>query len=199
VTPNSGSTTYLTPQEFLTRRDARSVYQYATDSDGDPLLGGNSASTAAMIAALVNPATPQGAILAALLMDASGMLESACLRSGRYSPADLAALTGNSAGYMKRILSSMVMYGLMTRRPGPTPPDTIVQDYTDAVKALSDLSEGTKIFAFAEAEAAGLPATRRYTIRDQISNDMISALYYPMFGTRAIARRGNFGGIGRWY
>ncbi len=199
--PNSSPVTYLSASEFLVRQDARTVVQYCTDDDRDPL---KSAALTLVRLALEDPTTDVGHVLLTFLQDASGMLESAVLRSARYSGLDLTALVavtgtdsfgnpvfagGNSAGYLKKVVSNLTMYGLITRRPGPAPPETTTHAYNEAIKALNDLSEGIRIFAFAEVEQAGLPATKQFTIVDQINNDLITARWPASFGTREIGRR----------
>lgn len=186
MNPNSGLTSYLTAQQFLLRRDPRTVVQNATDDPNDPL---RVAPIPVVIANLSDPQTYSGKILDVKLKAASGMLESACLRSQRYSPADLLSLEGNSAEYMQEILSSLVMFNLIGRRPGPAPPDTVVTQYEEAIKALNDLSEGIRIFAFQEVEQAGLPQTNQFNQSDLIQNDAIVARWTPMFGNRQLSRR----------
>ena len=196
MTPASSTIPYITVQEYLLRRDVRSVYQFCTANDQDPLLGGGggnaTSSPIAMAAALADPTTPQGAILAELLGEASGMLESAIYRSKIYQLADIQALLaqgGNSARYLKRIVASLTTYSLMTRRPGPEPPDVIKESYDEAKTALNDLSIGTRIFTFAETAAAGLPVGAQITPTILRGDGFITQMYTPLFGTRAINQR----------
>ncbi len=188
MTSNSGLTSYLSAEEFLLKRDVRSVAQYCSDDGNDPQLAG-STPIFMVKAILIDDTTRPGSILAAKLASSSGMLESAALRSKRYSADDLASLTGNSREYMLEVLASLTMYSLICRRPGPTPPDTVVHAYEEAIKALNDLSEGIRIFAFSEAEVAGIPTTRKFTNVDYINNDLITARWTKMWGNRQISRR----------
>jgi hypothetical protein len=187
--PNSALTPYLTASQFLLLRDIRTIVQYCSD---DPRDGFQSASISVVRAALTDPTTPVGGVLLQKLMAASGMLESALLRSGRYTAADLLALAGNSAVYMQEVLAALTMYKIATRRPGPELPASVTDAYNEAIKALNDLSEGIRIFAFAEVEAAAVPAVRQSTIIDHVQNNMITARWRPMFADRQINKR--FGG-----
>lgn len=189
MTPNSSVNTYLTAADFLLRRDVRSVMGYCTDNGDDPL---SKSPIAVQVAALTNPGTMPGAILMSKLKSASGMLESAVLRSGRYASGDLQSMLsqgGNDAEYCKEILASIAMYALIARRPGPSPPDTVINSYTEAIKALNDLSEGVRIFAFAETEAAGRPVTNQFNQLDYLNNNLVTARWSPMFGQRQMSKR----------
>jgi hypothetical protein len=198
MNPNSGLTTYLTAAEFCLRRDPRSIYQYSTDSPVDPIKA-QSTPIAQVLAAIEDPTTAVGQVVLSRLEAASGKLESAVLRSGRYAVSDLQALLtmgGNSAEELKDVVASVAMYKLITRRPGPAPPETVVHDYNEAVIFLNDLSDGIRIFAFQEVEQAGLPQTRKFTPMDQLLNGQFVAQSRPLFGTRAIDRRFPYGGGG---
>lgn len=201
MTPNSSLTSYITPAEFLLRRDVRSIFQQCSDNDLDPGLnpGPNNGRTSPQYCAaqLIDPTTPQGAVLAELLAEASGMLEAAIFRSAIYQLADIQNLLtqgGNSAKYLKRLVASIATYALMTRRPGPEPPEVIKEAYNEAMTALNDISTGVRIFAFQETAAAGLPATGQFNAGIYFANDFVSQRYGAMFGTRTINTR--YGGQG---
>jgi phage gp36-like protein len=55
------------------------------------------------------------------LLDASGMVDSALFVGNRYSAADLANLTDNSTGLLKRVICDIAMGLLINRRPGWNP------------------------------------------------------------------------------
>ncbi len=198
MTPNSSSATYLTSEDFLLRRDVRSVMGYCTDNGNDPLMN---APLALQEMSLNDPGTKPGLILLRKLMSASGKLESAVLRSKIYTVGGIQAMLStenNSAEYCKELLASIAMYELIYRRPGPDPPATAVNSYTEAMSALNDLSIGVRIFAFAETAEAGLPETREFNEGDYISNNFFTARSRPMFGDRGMAKRNlvNGGGCG---
>jgi hypothetical protein len=150
-----------------------------------------------MRAVLLDPTTPQGMILLEILGESSGMLESACLRSGIYSVTDLQALVdqdGNSGKHAKRIIAGLAMYDIVTRRTGPEPSESVKHAYDRAVADLNDLSIGVRIFAFEETAAAGLPSGGQFNAQIYYANNFISQRYGAFFGTRSIDQR--YGGWG---
>lgn len=92
---------YASPEEFLSRYDARIFGDVVRDDD--------------------TQATPQELLvdpnLQAALDDASGDIEAACLFGERYTPDDLAGLTGNSLFHLKRICCDIAVAYLLRRRP----------------------------------------------------------------------------------
>jgi hypothetical protein len=191
MTPNSNATSYLDASDFLLRRDVTSVYAYSTDGASGPPQG---PTPTQMTAILLDDTTPQGKVLASRMAAASGMLESALLRSSRYAATDIVALLsmgGNSAEYLKEILADICMFKLCTRRPGPAPPETVVSAYNEALAALNDLSTGSRIFAFVEAEAAGLPQVNQFNISDYYRNNLFTTRSRSMFGDRGMNKRYN--------
>jgi hypothetical protein len=174
MTPASSLVSYLSVDEFLDRRDRRSVAQYCTDDPSNPADPNNLGSNRQLIAALNG---------------ASGQLESAVMRSQIYQLADLQALTGVSLEYMKKILSDLAMYDLMTRRPGPAPSETVIDAYNRALEALEALANGTRIFSFLETAEAGLVETQPFLLTDYYKNNLISARWTPFFGIRQAERR----------
>lgn len=178
MNPNSSTTSYLSASDFLARKDYRSVAQYCSDDPAAPL---SDSDGGAQVSASPN--------LLAAINSACGMLESAALSSRRYSVADLQALDGMSLEYMKMILSNIAMYLIMTRRPGPNPPDTVVAAYEEAMKLLDALSNGERIFAFAEAEEAGLPEVYQMTTADLYRNNVPSVRYGRAWGMRLERRK----------
>jgi hypothetical protein len=57
------------------------------------------------------------------------------------------------------------------------------------MKALEDVSNGVKIFAFIETENAGMPQTQAIPVFSYVSNNFISSRWRPMFGFRQKDRR----------
>lgn len=134
----TSATTYCPVSEFLKRVDARVVGDLVSDS-GERVASGSLASDAN---------------LAAILLDASGMVEAACLVSGRYTPTDLASLTGASLRFLYRLVSDLTLGMLVQRRPDrkyPIPPQ-----YELAMKWLDRLESGERIFGFQEQMDAGV-------------------------------------------
>lgn len=136
--PTSGSSAYLTVAEFILRKDVRPVGEFVRDDDGR--------STAVEL--------ESDAALAALLSEASGQVEVACMKGGRYTPDDLAALNGNAREFLKGIVSALAFEKVRNRRGTPDEP---LPEYEEAKETLKSLASGETIFPFAETVAAGLP------------------------------------------
>jgi hypothetical protein len=135
-TVESGSP-YLTAAQYIYHRDARPTGDLARD-DGTRLDPGSLAG---------DPTIEE------LLGAASGELESACGVGRRYTPADLAELSGNSAAYLRHIIAGLAYGYLLDRRGDPSLP--VPAFVTAARDALERLKEGTAIFGFLETELAG--------------------------------------------
>lgn len=142
LTPNSQPASYLSATEFLKRCDARTVGDFCSDT-----------GTRATTAELLNPSTAAGGNLQALLDDAAGMLESACLAGHRYEAADLASLDGVSHKLLYRILTDLTRGLMIERRPDKTVP--IPPSFERAMQMLDKLRTGEAIFSFSETQSAG--------------------------------------------
>lgn len=130
--------------------------------------------------------------------DACGLLESACLRGQAYSPSDLSALAsqvdgngnpGVSGQYLKRILSDITAFDLVTRRFGPNPPQTVLEAYNRAMDQLDALSRGERIFSFVETAEAGVATTQQMSQIQPYENNLITARWSAYWGTRQAERR----------
>lgn len=174
MTPNSSTVPYLTIPEMLLRHDARSVAQYVSDDPQNPVQVTDLPINQALLAAIDS---------------AGGEVESVCLRAERYSASDLQSLTGQSQQFLKKIVANIAMFNLVTRRPGPDPPTTVLNNYEWSMKQLEALSQGAMIFGFVETEAAGLPGQYALQPVDQILNGQISALWPRTFGQRTNMQR----------
>lgn len=134
---------YATPEDFLTRYDARIF--------GDVVRDDGSQATPAELLADLN--------LQAALDDASGDIEAACLVGERYTPDDLAALTGNSLYHLKRICCDIAVAYLLRRRPS----DNAEADDARmelAEKHLNKLRTGENVFWRGDdVDQAGAPDT----------------------------------------
>jgi hypothetical protein len=172
LTPDSSSSSYLTPAELLERYDARLVCQYVSDT-GVP-------DDSTQI--LTDPN------LLAILADASAMVESAALVGGRYRPGDLQALTATNngtlryigGGLVKRLVANLAM-GLLRQRRGmrddqPFPP------YEDALRQLELLRKGETIFPFLEAEEAGQIEEQYMELSDFLNQRRLTALWPRYWG-----------------
>jgi phage gp36-like protein len=92
--------------------------------------------------------------VAAALLDASGEIDVALQAGGRYTPAQLASLTGNSAYHLKRIACDIAMALLFRRRPSIRPDiaETLLKQSTEH---LDRLREGENVFGIPEVIEAG--------------------------------------------
>lgn len=143
-TPNSNSSSYLTAAEFLKRKDWRTIADLCSDDDRRP------ATAAAFLADATKLANLQ-----ALLDDAAGMVEAACLKGNCYTPEDLAALTGVGQKLLYRLIADLTEGYAIERRPDrkrPTPPA-----YERALELLDMLATGQRIFPTVESMDAGNP------------------------------------------
>jgi hypothetical protein len=151
LTPNSGSSPYLDPATFLSLRDLSLFQQLWVDGEA------------------ITSAPPTYATLLAdplilfVLGEASGKLESAAVRGGRYLPPDLAALGGNSKAHMQGIVNALAFEFYRRKRGSAMAP---LPEYADALEELKQLETGQTIFSFAEAEAAGVAQSARMAPAD---------------------------------
>lgn len=144
----SGTTAYCTAAQVVVFFDWRTLARLLSDTT-TPL-----ASSAAVQA---------DANLAALLKAASGRLEAACFRGGRYTTADLAALTSsyNGGQFLAKLVAGLTVSDCYERRPDPGRklPDLAVQ----AEALIKQLEEGEAIFPFQETADAGVVSHQTIT------------------------------------
>jgi hypothetical protein len=117
-------------------------------------------------------------------MDVSGKFESATMRSSRYNLEDIQALSGVAYNGVVKILSDLAMMEVVTRRPGPAPPDVVVNAYNEAQKFLTDLADGIAILSFAETQQAGQPRVYFMTPQDYIEDRYITSIWPRAWGVR---------------
>lgn len=136
-TPSSGSDSYADSDDLIARYDVRSVIELASD-DTTPIAESDLTTDPRVLACL---------------QDASGMIEAACTVGRRYTPADLAALTGNSAQFLKRLCCDLAMGMLFLARPDRKgdPPKA----YETALEFLKALSHGEWVFGLLESQNSG--------------------------------------------
>ena len=156
---------YSSPSDLILRFDPRDL--------GD--LCGDDGVQVSRIDLLTDPN------LQAALDDASGAIDAALLAGGRYSAADLAALSGNSQALLKRICCELALAYLWARRPLYRAEDRQAATET-AEKSLERLRKGENVFNVAENIDASTPTIDGPTsvtydnlnlIRDRTRN------YYP--------------------
>lgn len=140
---------YATAADMMARFDVNILGDICSDT-GVPVEPAELASNAKITAALA---------------DASGLIEAACLQGKRYTAAQLAALTGNSLGYLKRICCQ-IAYGLLWDNRSWID-DERRDRAMDRMKAtLKDLRTGEIIFDVPLVPEAGLPSISQPTITE---------------------------------
>lgn len=139
LTSISGPAAYCTPEQMVTRYDTRTIGQYLSD-DGVKL-------TADQV-----QASP---ILRSLLQEASGELEAALLRGGRYTAQDLGNLTNNGLEMLAGLVAGYAMFLIWDRRPGRFVDHQLPLRAQIAVDKLDKLATGERILPFQEAADAG--------------------------------------------
>lgn len=134
---------YATPSDLKDRFDQRTL--------GD-LASVNGTRTTA--SALANDTR----VLTALA-DASGEMDSAVKVARRYTPAQLAALTGDALAHLKRITCDIAFYLLIDRKVVGVSQEEFERRYKVYRSHLDDLRKGIAIFGVEEAMEAGLVST----------------------------------------
>lgn len=132
---------YATASDLLDRKDWHTVADLATEDAQNPLT---------------RTQTLNSAIVAAALDSASGAIDAALQQGGRYSPSDLAALTGNSLAYLKHLTCEIAMAYLFSRKP-----NYMIERYKAALDLhdayLERLRKGENVFNVTENIEAGTP------------------------------------------
>lgn len=107
------------------------------------------------------------------LEDASGEVEVALLAGAQYSVEDLAALSGNAANHLKRIVCGLAIAALHRRRPESADEsfiETITKEAREAIKALR---RGENIFGLQSKINASKTETAGPSVVDlQTRNDL---------------------------
>lgn len=133
---------YATPSAALLRYDSRRVGQLCADD-------GSQVSASALLS---DP------VLLELLDDASGMIDSALLRGGRYTQDDLRSLSDADAKLLTRLTCDLC-YGLLVSRRGYTSTElnALAPAYAGSLALLDRLGNGELIFNVPGVVAAGKP------------------------------------------
>lgn len=171
-TPVSNSTAYITAAELLVFVDFRTLSDLCSDDNGRPLKSDFTDST-----------TVLGATTVAILKAASGYVEMACLNGGRYTPDDLAGLTGNQAQALKKIVANLALWDFYCRRPDPGMPEP--PQCAEANRLLDAIASGEKIFGIQETIDAGHAELTIETPQDVVARNLITYQSERMLGRRA--------------
>lgn len=155
-------TAFAEPADLLLRYDYRAIGQMISDT-------GTAADEAAVLASDVTEA---------LLADASGTITAYALKGGRYSEADLIALTGNGEAFLKRLTCDLAFYSVVLRRGLP------VDQYPQIIEALAmleSLSQGNIIFPILANIEAGVAQSPPITIQTIVDNNFLvnSVRFFP--------------------
>lgn len=122
-----------------------------------------------------------GARIAKLLSRASGEIEGALLKGGRYTAADLSGLTGNSAAMLAGIVCEFVVLYLHERRPFYKP--EVLEKLRESTRArLKYLGSGDDIFgSVTKAVDAGMPTVDGPSTQDYIDLNLLPdrIKYFP--------------------
>lgn len=135
----SSATAYATGANMLTFRDVRRLGQLLSDT-GTPIATGSVASNST---------------LAALLLAASGEVEMAALKGGKYTPADLQGLDGAARAMLQKLVCDLAYYAVECRRAPDLKPEDVSGVY-EAKAMLRELRDGETIFPTDAAIDAGL-------------------------------------------
>ncbi len=158
LTPASGSAPYCTPAEFFAYIDVRLLGDLVRDDGARLNVAGLSID----------------AIVATHLTAASGELESACVKGGRYAPADLKNLAGNGHALLARLVAQLAFGSILARRGYPAETPAPVKDARDL---LALLGAGEAVLPFVETEAAGNPVSRFRTAQEILRAGLASNSY----------------------
>ena len=155
-------TAFATPTQLIARYDYRLIGQLISDT-------GVAEDQAAVLA---NSITTQ------MLTDASGFIISYALKGGRYSEADLLALTGNAQSFLQRLTCDLAIYFFVLRRGLP------VEKYPQVVEALGQLealAAGLIIFPVQAVIDAGVAQSPPITVQTIAENNFLvnSVRYFP--------------------
>jgi len=155
-------TSFATPTDLTSRYDWRIIAQLASDT---------------------GTADTQGAVLTDqnvlnCLADSSGTIVMFCLKGGRYSEADLLALTGNGQAFLQRLTCDIALYYIVLRRGLP------VAEYPqviEALKVLEMIGKGDLIFPIPAVIAAGVAQSPAIPIPIIAQNNFLinSVRYFP--------------------
>ncbi len=165
---------YATGDDLIARYDVDQVGDLATDEREE----------------LDRSEVPDHPNVAAALLDASGEIDAALLAGGRYTPEQLAGLTGNTANHLIRITCAVAMANLIERRP-----ERASKELADAYRKTSEgwlnkLRNGENVFGIIAATAGTIDIATVQAIEIENLNLMPGRMprYFP--GTEQRTPRG---------
>jgi hypothetical protein len=146
--------------------------------------------------AMCDLTNPAGAALWFHLKIGAGEIESACAIAKRYTPLDLAALTGVSQVLLKKLNAARGMWSMCHQlQPLTANPDNVPMAL-ESMELLKELRDGMKIFTFEETQAAGLPSVVPPNPAALVTGNVISraARLFPNSPMSGWGRRGGSSG-----
>lgn len=167
-TVETSAVSYCPASEAVKRLDWRPFADLCSDNNGR----------------ITDSSTLQGnANFLALLLDASGEIESAVLRGGRYHPTDLAALTGAGQAKLYRLVCRLTLVLAYERRADIEMKQPWIVEKVE--RDLEALATGQNIFSFLETEEAGVMADEIETATDVRARQGLSYQMRRYFGRRS--------------
>lgn len=172
---------YCTPAIFLERYDVRTVGDYLSDTD----------------LRLTPTQVQNSAVLADLMKQASGIVESHAFMGTRYSPVDLQLIasmdnTGtivgtptNAAQVLYGIVAGITMFLVWERRPLRYAKHPMPLSSEMAFGQLEKIGAGALIFGLLETAEAGVPSVEFMTKQDILTRNFSSNQARRFFGDRA--------------
>lgn len=169
----SSSTAFATGADLIVYRDWRHVADLVRDDD----------TRLPSSTSVANDAT-----VAKALSAASGLIETACFRGGRYTPSDLTQILSGTV--CKEFLVSMtcdLAFWILLKRRKPDANPRNVAGVTEALDTLEKLKLGEAVFPFVEVGDAGV---MDYTMlepgatKSTASAIPLDTFAYRMFGLR---------------
>lgn len=144
---STSATPYATTADLWVHSDWRTVADWVANDDNRP----------SSIHAMNDPTTVVGGIVYKHLLRASGEVELSCQTGGRYSPADLASLTGATKEALVALVCTIALWRMAARRQ---PLAEVPAQMVMAHETLSALRKGELVFGVVAniESAAGLDA-----------------------------------------
>jgi phage gp36-like protein len=156
---------YASAADWIARVDTQIIADLVTDDD--PETGERTRPTREELIA--------NEIVGVLLADASGRIDAALMAGGKYTPAQLAALAGNSQSHLKRITCIIATALAFDRRPEQRTQEIADRYREQADKLLLAIQKGQDIFGLADNTDvnAGLMSTHGPTALEIINRNLL--------------------------
>lgn len=147
-TTNSTAVPYCTQAEFVVWHDPNAIVELLADGESIPPVTDIDGTT---------PNSASGQKVTKFLLEASGEVETAATVGKRYSPDDLASLTGAGKIRLSKLVGDLAFWRLMQRRRPVSADPRQVPGAIEALELLAKIESGAMIFPTVESQSAGLP------------------------------------------